>query len=216
VDKAVRLQPDVVLLDLVLEDSTGWEVLAGLRADPRTADIPVIIASVVDEQAKGLAAGAAAFLVKPLTREDLRRALRAAGLGDAPATAAPAPAAATGARVLLAEDNETSIEVMAEYLEHRGYHLVVARNGREAVERAMDTGPDIIVMDIQMPELDGLEATRRLRTVPHLAETPIIALTALAMPGDRERCLAAGASEYLTKPVSLRQLSATIDQLLQR
>ncbi|NTU83823.1 MAG: response regulator, partial [Chloroflexales bacterium] len=103
-----------------------------------------------------------------------------------------------------------------DYLQARGYQVVVARNGLEALERAGEVCPDVILMDIQMPEMDGLEAIRRLRARPACAVTPIIALTALAMPGDRERCLAAGASAYLTKPVSLKGLVETMARLLHR
>ena len=89
-----------------------------------------------------------------------------------------------------------------------------ARTGVEALEKAIEVYPGLILMDIQMPEMDGLEATRLLRANPRFASTPIIALTALAMPGDRERCLAAGATEYLSKPVSLKTLTKTIRDLL--
>jgi CheY-like chemotaxis protein len=91
---------------------------------------------------------------------------------------------------------------------------LVAHDGHEALAVAAASQPDLILMDVQMPELDGLEAMRRLRVRPEFADTPIIALTALAMTGDRERCLEAGASEYLTKPVSLKALVATIERLL--
>ncbi|MBN1995878.1 MAG: response regulator [Anaerolineae bacterium] len=116
--------------------------------------------------------------------------------------------------ILLAEDNESNIDTFLDYLQLQGYRLVVARHGGEAIERAQEERPDVILMDIQMPGMDGLEATRRLRADPALTEVPIIALTALAMPGDRERCLAAGANEYLTKPVSLQGLATTIQNLL--
>jgi signal transduction histidine kinase/ActR/RegA family two-component response regulator len=118
--------------------------------------------------------------------------------------------------VLLAEDNEANLRTMSEYLETKGYRVIVARDGIEAVERAREEQPDVILMDIQMPRMDGLEATQRLRADANLGDTPIIALTALAMPGDRERCLEAGVNEYLSKPVSFKILVETIEEQLQR
>jgi len=117
-------------------------------------------------------------------------------------------------KILLAEDTETNIMVVGDYLESLGYALTIAMNGREALEKAMETQPDIILMDIQMPVMDGLEATRQLRADPHFADVPIIALTALAMNGDRERCLEAGATDYISKPVSLKKLKEMIERLL--
>ncbi|HWQ11629.1 MAG TPA: CHASE domain-containing protein [Roseiflexaceae bacterium] len=133
--------------------------------------------------------------------------------GGPPPTDAPAR---RGATVLLAEDNEANIQAIGDYLEHRGYRVAAARNGQEALERARELRPDIILMDVQMPLLDGMEVMCRLRAEATFAHTPIVALTALAMPGDRERCLQAGASEYMSKPVSLAELARTIDRLLQR
>ena len=118
--------------------------------------------------------------------------------------------------VLLAEDNMANILTIGEYLESHGYQVVVAHDGSEAITRAEAIQPDIILMDIQMPVLDGLEAIAHLRQNPAFSSTPIIALTALAMPGDRERCLVAGASEYLSKPVSLKTLRQTVQDLLQK
>lgn len=116
--------------------------------------------------------------------------------------------------ILLAEDNAANILTIGEYLESHEYIVVVARDGLEALEKTEAIQPDIILMDIQMPSLDGLEATRRLRANPSFAATPIIALTALAMPGDRERCLAAGANEYMSKPVKLKSLVKMIQGFL--
>lgn len=118
--------------------------------------------------------------------------------------------------ILLAEDNESNISTLGNYLQAKGYRLTVARHGSEAIERAKTERPALILMDIQMPGMDGLTATRQIRASsdPTLAAIPIIALTALAMPGDRERCLRAGANEYLTKPVGLRVLTGVIETIL--
>jgi CheY-like chemotaxis protein len=116
--------------------------------------------------------------------------------------------------ILLAEDNEATLEVLTDYLIDQGYRLAVARTGLEAIARAREERPALILMDVQMPGLDGLEAMRYLRAEADFAQIPIIALTALTMPGDRERCLAAGANDYLSKPVSLKHLVSTIEMHL--
>jgi CheY-like chemotaxis protein len=116
--------------------------------------------------------------------------------------------------VLLAEDDEINIDLFQAYLVHCGYQLVLARNGIEAVKMAKAYHPQLILMDIQMPQMDGLEAIQLIRQEPNCAQIPIIALTALAMPEDQEKCLAAGASRYLTKPVKLKHLSGQIETLL--
>jgi signal transduction histidine kinase/CheY-like chemotaxis protein len=119
-------------------------------------------------------------------------------------------------RLLLAEDNEDNREMLAGYLRSKGYQVLIARNGIEALSVARQAPPSMILMDIQMPEMDGLEATRQLRADPALRNTPIVALTALAMPGDRERCLDAGMDDYLSKPVGLKELLRTITVWLKR
>jgi signal transduction histidine kinase/CBS domain-containing protein/ActR/RegA family two-component response regulator len=120
------------------------------------------------------------------------------------------------ASILVVEDNEANMETMTGYLHSRGYQLLGAGNGYQAIEMAQMHIPDAILMDIQMPDLDGLEAIGRIRQIPECAAIPIIALTALAMPADRQKCLDAGADRYVTKPVKLGQLVSTIETLLQR
>jgi signal transduction histidine kinase len=127
---------------------------------------------------------------------------------------APANAPGRPRRILLAEDHEINIATFEPYLVSRGYVVAVARDGAEAVARARELRPDLIIMDIQMPKVDGIEAMRQVRSDPALARTPIIAVTALAMPGDREMCLAAGADDYLSKPVRLKELAASVAALL--
>jgi CheY-like chemotaxis protein len=118
--------------------------------------------------------------------------------------------------VLVADDNETSLSMMSEYLVLKGYQVIPARDGREVIQRAQEDRPDIILMDIQMPGMDGLEAIRRIRAdaASDVAKVPIIALTALVMPGDRERCFEAGANEYISKPVSPKGLVEAIQTQL--
>ena len=116
--------------------------------------------------------------------------------------------------ILLAEDNEANIQTFISYLTAVNYRVIIAQNGVEAIAQAKANLPDIILMDIQMPIMDGLEATRLIRLEPNLINTPIIALTALAMEGDQERCLAAGVNEYLVKPVKMRQLNLLIQKVL--
>ncbi|OLP20142.1 hypothetical protein BST81_01525 [Leptolyngbya sp. 'hensonii'] len=122
---------------------------------------------------------------------------------------------AQGPLVLLAEDNEANVATIVPYLEAIGCRILLAANGVEAIEKTKAHRPELILMDIHMPQLDGLEAIRRIRADSEIAHTPIIALTALAMAGDREKCIAAGANEYITKPIQLKQLVMAMAVFLQ-
>jgi len=124
------------------------------------------------------------------------------------------PEQTTSPLILIAEDNQTNIDTISDYLVAKGYRLLIARDGAEAIALTKSHQPDIILMDIQMPVVDGLEAIKQIRLDPNLSDIPIIALTALAMTGDLDRCIAAGANEYLAKPVKLKQLTTIIQQLL--
>ncbi|TYQ29458.1 response regulator [Pseudanabaena sp. UWO311] len=117
--------------------------------------------------------------------------------------------------ILLVEDNEANIQTFTSYLSAYEYQVVLAKNGEEGVAMAKTHQPDIILMDIQMPVMDGLQATRLIRAEPKLATVPIIALTARAMQGDQELCIKAGANQYLSKPVELEQLVGVIGQFLE-
>ncbi|MFN8968391.1 MAG: CBS domain-containing protein [Pseudanabaena sp.] len=116
--------------------------------------------------------------------------------------------------ILLVEDNELNTMTISSYLTAKGYKIVVAQNGQEALALVQVSKPDLILMDIQMPVMDGIEATKQIRKIPSLDHVPIIAITALAMDKDVEHCLAAGANDYLSKPVKLRQLTQLIQKIL--
>ncbi|EXJ14038.1 response regulator [Imhoffiella purpurea] len=113
-------------------------------------------------------------------------------------------------QVLLVDDNEGNLEMISTYLRIRGCEVRAASSGLQALALARERRPDVILMDVQMPEMDGLETTRRLRADPGLRQTPIIAVTALAMPGDREQCLEAGMDDYLSKPLGLKELHGAL------
>jgi CheY-like chemotaxis protein len=118
--------------------------------------------------------------------------------------------------ILLAEDNPATAATLSDVLAAQTYQVLTVAEGLEALRLATERHPALILMDIQMPGLSGLDVIRRLRADPVMAATPIIALTALAMPGDRERCLEAGASDYLSKPVNLETLMKAIEVNLNR
>ncbi|MCU7960493.1 MAG: PAS domain S-box protein [gamma proteobacterium symbiont of Bathyaustriella thionipta] len=121
-----------------------------------------------------------------------------------------------GARILLAEDNEINQEVALNLLQELGFEVDIVANGAQAVERVLQHSYDALLMDMQMPELDGYQATVKIRRNPHLSELPIIAMTAHAMQGDREKCLAAGMDDYLSKPIDPDELDQILGRWIKR
>ena len=120
------------------------------------------------------------------------------------------------ARILLVEDNEMNRDMLSRRLARRGYDVSIAVDGRQGVEMARAGGFDLVLMDMSLPEIDGWEATRQLRAAPETARVPVIALTAHAMSGDRERAIEAGCDDYDTKPIELPRLLEKIEALLGR
>jgi two-component system, cell cycle response regulator DivK len=120
------------------------------------------------------------------------------------------------AKILLVEDNEMNRDMLSRRLERRGHEITMAVDGRQGVEMGKAGNYDLILMDMSLPEIDGWEATRQLRAAPEAAKVPIIALTAHAMSGDREKALEAGCDDYDTKPIELPRLLSKIDALLNR
>jgi len=119
-------------------------------------------------------------------------------------------------RILIVEDNPQNMRLMETVLGAKNYILLKASDGEEALKSAQKEHPDLIIMDIQLPRMSGLEVTRRLRQIPGFRQTPIIAITAYAMKGDREKALDAGCDAYLSKPINARELPDVIAQLLRQ
>jgi two-component system cell cycle response regulator DivK len=118
-------------------------------------------------------------------------------------------------RILIVEDNEENRDSLTRRLERRGFEILSANDGKAGVEVAIAEKPDLILMDMNMPELDGREATRQIKASPGMGDLPVIALTAHAMTGDRERALEAGCTDYHTKPIEFPKLLAQIEIILQ-
>ncbi len=118
------------------------------------------------------------------------------------------------AKILLVEDNEMNRDMLSRRLARKGHEVVVGEDGQKAVDMATSEGPDIILMDMSLPVIDGWEATRRIKAAPETAGIPVIALTAHAMAADRQKALDAGCDDYDTKPVELDRLLGKIDALL--
>lgn len=127
---------------------------------------------------------------------------------------APAPAP-PARRLLVVEDHEPALVAVSDYLASKGFRVTVARNGAEAVDSCRYSLPELVLMDVQMPLMDGLEATQKIRELPGGRAVKIVAFTALAMQDDQTRCLAAGADAYLSKPFRFSELLALINRLLQ-
>jgi len=119
-------------------------------------------------------------------------------------------------KILIVEDNPLNMRLLEMVLRARNYTLLKATDGKEALDMAMREQPDLIIMDMQLPKMNGLEVTRKLREMPAFNHTPIIAVTASAMKGDREKLLEAGCDAYLSKPINTRQLPEMIAEMLLR
>jgi len=215
----------LILTDVNMPDMDGFTLVEQLRQSPELAGKAKVIiltsAGQRGEAARCKELGVAAYLTKPVSQSELFEAIsRVLGtLGSEPASAAlvtrqTLPKGTRKLRVLLAEDNAVNQKLASRLLEKQGHHVTVAPNGHEALAALDRESFDAVLMDVQMPEMDGFETTAAIRarerdTGRHL---PIIAMTAHAMQGDRERCLAAGMDSYISKPIKARELIELLEK----
>jgi signal transduction histidine kinase/CheY-like chemotaxis protein/HAMP domain-containing protein len=220
----------LILTDMHMPGMDGFTLIEHIREKPELSTATIVMLTSAGHRgdaARCQKLGVAAYLLKPIRQSELREAM-ARVLGAREQDGAiplitrfslqDAREASASLRVLLAEDNLVNQRLAVRLLEKRGHHVVVAGNGREALE-ALEKGMfDLVFMDVQMPEMDGLEATSILREKERSSglHQTIIALTAHAMKGDREQCLAGGMDGYLTKPIRPQELDAILDDCLKR
>ena len=212
----------LVLLDAQMPGMDGFAVADWVTQSPGLAGPVVMMLSSADRQgdcARCRALGITSYLVKPVEPDELRRVIatalgRVAG-GSSRGSGRSEPSRTRPLRILLAEDNIVNQQVAVRLLSSAGHTVVVAQDGDAAVAAAAREPFDVILMDVQMPGTDGLEATRRIRAAePPGRRVPIVAMTAYALKGDRERCLAAGMDEYLAKPVRRDELFDVLTRLV--
>ncbi|MEA1652077.1 response regulator [Nitrospirillum sp. BR 11164] len=218
--------PDVILIDHHMPELDGPGLAAWIRAEPRLAGVRLLLASSLEAPAAGVGAPESLFdavVPKPIRRPQLLEALaKACGLRvelaeAAPPRSAPAttPAGASKPRILVVEDNITNQTIASVLLEKAGYQVQIAEDGAQAVRACLQTRFDLVLMDVQMPVMDGIEATRRIRAVDvRVPQMPIIAMTANAMAGMREEYLAAGMDDYVSKPFKSDRFLETVGRWL--
>jgi two-component system, sensor histidine kinase and response regulator len=216
---------DVILLDYQMPEMDGVQFLRELRADPVIRQTRcIVLSSPGDRIAEAEVLGVSAWVTKPVRRNQLQSMLavlagRASDTAGANSTAKSSVASATyaGARVLLVEDNVVNQEVARRTLRTLGIEVVLAGHGAQAVALLKENPFDLVLMDMQMPVMDGYEATRTIRAWEQRdgrVRLPIVAMTANAMQGDREKCLDAGMDDYATKPIKREVLAATLARWL--
>ncbi|WP_448593340.1 response regulator [Thermoflexus hugenholtzii] len=177
-ETARRLRPDAITLDIMMPQKDGWTVLQELKADPQTRAIPVIICSILDERGRGFSLGAAEYLVKPFTEEELLEAIQRVD-------GRPRPL-----KVLVIDDSEADRQLIRRVLENAGgYHVLEAANGPEGVALARRERPDLVILDLMMPEMDGFAVVEALREDPSTRSLPILVLTAKALTEEDRRRL---------------------------
>jgi adenylate cyclase len=177
----------VITLDVIMPDLDGWSVLAALRQDSELSEIPVIMVTILDQKRRGVALGAAGYLTKPIDREQLHRLVERFR----------APAQPT--RVLLVEDDSFQRERMHAWLESQQWVVQEAANGREALDRLQQSKPDLILLDLMMPEMDGFQVVATLQKEAGWRDIPVIVITALDLDAkDRDR-LNSGVQSVLVK-----------------
>jgi PAS domain S-box-containing protein len=212
---------DLAILDAQMPDQDGFTLATAIRADRALAKTRLLILTSAGQRGDGERCrqlGVQAYLTKPIARADLVEAVGTvlAGTASAPGevdlvTRHSIAESRHALRILLAEDNPVNQQVATAMLLKRGHQVDVVGNGREAVDAVAQETYDVVLMDIQMPEMDGFEATEKIRALPQGRTLPIIALTAHALSGERERCLARGMTGYLAKPFKAHDLFAAVE-----
>ena len=216
-----RVRYDLAILDVQMPDMDGFQLVAAVRGEKKLARTRLLMLTSAGQRGDGERCrelGIRGYLTKPISRSDLLEALGTVLAGSSDEPGAPdvvtrhtIAESRASLRVLLAEDNPVNQQVAVAMLVKRGHEVHVVSNGREAVDAVKGRDFNVVLMDIQMPEMDGFEATHAIRALPTGKDLPIIGLTAHALSGERERCLSHGMTDYLAKPFKAHELFALVE-----
>jgi signal transduction histidine kinase/DNA-binding response OmpR family regulator/HPt (histidine-containing phosphotransfer) domain-containing protein len=219
---ATRRPYDLAILDVQMPDMDGFQLATAVRGEKALKRTKLLMLTSAGQRGDGERCrelGIRGYLTKPISRADLLEGLGTVLAGEPEEAGTPAVVtrhtiaeSRRSLRVLLAEDNPVNQQVAVAMLVKRGHEVHLAGNGREAVDAVRDRDYDVVLMDIQMPEMDGFEATQAIRAMPKGTHLPIIGLTAHALSGERERCLSRGMTEYLAKPFKGHELFALVER----
>jgi CheY-like chemotaxis protein/anti-sigma regulatory factor (Ser/Thr protein kinase) len=204
--KAREIKPLAIILDILMSPKDGWQVLHELKADATTRDIPVVVLSIVDNRKLGYRLGAFDYLVKPFDREAILSTL---------SRIAPSEAAPAQARLLVVDDDPQVVDLVSQLLEGEAYDIQSAADGQEALETLSQQCPDIILLDLLMPRLDGFGVIEQLRQYPERGDIPIVVLTAKTLTADelaqlQQRVSTVIQKHALERETLLRELQAAL------
>lgn len=202
---AQQHHPDAIILDVLLPDQHGFHLLETLKSSSDTSNIPVLILSIIKEKLKGMSLGAAEYLVKPVGHTLLKATLQKI-LGQA---------MSSSKTILIVDDEEDTLQFLRQRLTEEGFRTIEASNGKEAIERASSDRPDLILLDIMMPEITGWDVMEQLQKKENTASIPIVVLSAATSENDKQRGYRMGIKQYLTKPVEVKDLISEIKKVVQ-
>jgi CheY-like chemotaxis protein len=201
-EKARANKPSLITLDIYLPDADGFELLQQLKNDPATKDIPVVIVSVMGDQQAGLRLGAVDYLTKPIDPLRLVSAVNRVLQGPG--------------KVLVVDDDRDTRDLLQSALEQRGFSIVLTSSGKRALTLARQEHPNLVLLDLKLPGMDGYEVLQRLKSRPETAEIPVVIITGSLTDEElkQQKLLSLGAARFMTKPFAVDELVNEIAVLM--
>jgi CheY-like chemotaxis protein len=193
--------PDLITLDIQMPDINGFDVTTVLKNDETTKNIPILILSVIEDKGKAYKLGANDYMTKPFDNEELVSRINRLLIG-------------TKKTILIVDDDQSPVKSVKYHLEHKGYSTCIAYDGKQALEMVASHRPDLILLDIIMPNMGGYEVIKALKSNPETAGISIVLVTGIEIDGGRVKALSVGATEYVPKSNDFNRLYETIENIL--